>query len=240
MDINSIPPTAYVAAGTLLASLIAGIFSYLNMIVSKENKVSEFRLVWIDGLRNEVADFCSATSTLSFIFPEYQKHEDNFDSENIDEQLKWLSEISKHRATALDSITKIRLRLNYRDLEKDTQEKKLITAIDSAKNRLNNNQFGEIRDNIEEIRAAAAPILKSSWETVKKGERGYIRVRRSVEAALSIVLLLIITGSTYQYIHTSSENRIQTERVTKMIKSLQELRSNFENNNKKEAPQNQK
>ncbi len=42
-------------AGTIIAAVIAAVISLLGLIISKENKVSEFRQAWIDSLREEVA-----------------------------------------------------------------------------------------------------------------------------------------------------------------------------------------
>jgi len=38
--------------GTVLAALIAGVFSYFNLVNSKEQKVSEFRQAWNNSLRS--------------------------------------------------------------------------------------------------------------------------------------------------------------------------------------------
>jgi len=42
-------------AGTIVAAIIAAGISLLGLIISKENKVSEFRQAWIDSLRAEIA-----------------------------------------------------------------------------------------------------------------------------------------------------------------------------------------
>ncbi|EZI31882.1 hypothetical protein BW31_03861 [Pantoea agglomerans] len=234
MDINQIPSTVYIAAGTLLASLIAGVFSYLNMIASKENKVSEFRLVWIDGLRNEVADFCSAMLGYSLVMNNYKKYLNSFDIVNNNSHLKWLIEISNHRSLALSSITKIRLRLNHQALDKDTPEKELLSAIDNAREKINKEDFGNISETINRVRATAAPILKSSWETVKRGETGYIIVRRSVEASLILILLTLIFGAIYQYRHSVNQVNIQEKNIEKIIKSMKEIKIDIKKNNNKQ------
>lgn len=228
MDLNTIPPTAYIAVGTLFAALIAGIFSYLNMVISKENKVSEFRLGWIDGLRNEVSSYCSAVENLSFLFEHYEKYESSFTFPDNEQQLNWLSEILSHRGTALDALTKIRLRLNHNAFKEATPEKKLIDAIDNARNKINSNSFMEISANMDEIRTAAAPILKSSWETVKKGEQGYIRVRRTVEVTLFVIGIVIIIGSTYLYKHSTAKISVPQQKMEVIRKSAQDLKELLE------------
>lgn len=48
------PPTIFIALGVIVAALVAGFFSFLSLVSAKENKVSEFRLTWLNGLRNEI------------------------------------------------------------------------------------------------------------------------------------------------------------------------------------------
>lgn len=43
-------------AGTIIAAIIAAVISLLGLLISKENKVSEFRQAWIDALREEIAE----------------------------------------------------------------------------------------------------------------------------------------------------------------------------------------
>ena len=64
---NTFPIQALIPIGVITAALIAGFFSLLNLIVSKEQKVSEFRQQWIDSLRQELADHIAATVSLSSI-----------------------------------------------------------------------------------------------------------------------------------------------------------------------------
>src|SRR5579864_3724332 len=42
-------------AGTIIAAFIAAVISLVGLLISKENKVSEFRQAWIDALREEIA-----------------------------------------------------------------------------------------------------------------------------------------------------------------------------------------
>ena len=45
------------ALGAITAALITGFLSLLGLIISKEQKTSEFRQQWIDALRQELAEF---------------------------------------------------------------------------------------------------------------------------------------------------------------------------------------
>jgi hypothetical protein len=43
------------AVGAVIAAIIAGSIALLGLIISKEQKVSEFRQQWIDALRQDIA-----------------------------------------------------------------------------------------------------------------------------------------------------------------------------------------
>ena len=49
----------------LVAALLAGAIAALTLIVNKENKISEFRQAWIDGLREDLTNFLSASRTFT-------------------------------------------------------------------------------------------------------------------------------------------------------------------------------
>ena len=58
---NELPP---LAIGAITAALITGLVSFLGLIISKEQKVSEFRQAWIDSLRSELAALISHANAI--------------------------------------------------------------------------------------------------------------------------------------------------------------------------------
>jgi hypothetical protein len=49
---------------TVVAALITAVISFVNLTLSKEQKTSEFRQAWIDGLRGDLAIFFSSARAL--------------------------------------------------------------------------------------------------------------------------------------------------------------------------------
>lgn len=45
-----------ITIGAIGAAVITGLLSLVGLIISKENKTSEFRQQWIDGFREEISD----------------------------------------------------------------------------------------------------------------------------------------------------------------------------------------
>jgi hypothetical protein len=43
--------------GPIIAATVAGAVSLVSLIISKENKTSEFRQLWIDALRSELSKY---------------------------------------------------------------------------------------------------------------------------------------------------------------------------------------
>ena len=43
------------AIGLIIAAIIAGVVSFLSLIISKEQSISDFRQQWIDALRKDIA-----------------------------------------------------------------------------------------------------------------------------------------------------------------------------------------
>lgn len=190
MDITSIPPTVFVAFGVITAAFIAGFFSYLNLVSSKENKVSEFRLDWINGLRDEIAEYTSAIQELSRVHGSrlFDKHESDEKSEE-DLGREWFKETKDAYARVTENLSKIQLRLNPKHISDhpNSDEAKLMAALKKAKKLFNKRKYRAAMDHSQKVKEAAAPLLKTTWDLVKKGEPGYQKIRK-------IATIITITG----------------------------------------------
>lgn len=180
MDLSVIPSTVYVAFGVITAALLTGFFSIMNMVSAKENKVSEFRLGWVDGLRNEISEYTAAAQEISrAIRPGVFNAEDFHSADEAHKlQIERFKETKDSYAKAAENLCKIQLRLNpaHIAMNPDGPEAKLMAAVSKAR-KLKTMEFPDVLDCCEEIRTAAAPILKSTWDSVKRGELGYRRIR---------------------------------------------------------------
>ncbi|WP_323156883.1 hypothetical protein [Pseudomonas rhodesiae] len=199
MDLFSIPPTVYVALGAIVAALLAGFFSYVNLVSAKENKVSEFRLAWTDGLREEVASFTSAIQVLA-------KHEETFmdlrqykwpDVSEYDLEVKWIEKSELLFSKCIENMSKIHLRLNPEHIKKpDGLESKLMNALKLSRDCFNDGDYAGALDGCAAIRNTAAPLLKQTWETVKLGELGYRKIRKYALLTVAGGFYLLICAAT--------------------------------------------
>lgn len=187
----------YAAGAAVLASLIAGFISIINVISSREAKVSEFRLTWIDGLRNELAEFISLTHELIRIETTAREVENNehLEQEEKRDIILKLTELSIEPAkVARENLWKIRLRLNPWHIRKypDGLEARLTDYLNEATTSFNNGQYQDVIAPFAKIGEIAPDLLKREWEKVKKGEPTYRNLSMS---GLVIVFFGIIVAT---------------------------------------------
>lgn len=176
-----IPATVFVAAGAVLAALVAGFFSFLNMISAKESRVSEFRQQWIDGLRNEMADLYASIQESIYLVG--HKPDPDNEAAAIESEKQYLRAVWYSRV----NFTKIILRFNPSDVDvESTHESKIISLMLAANDCFVEGDFSGAADAISSARDATAALLKSEWERVKAGELVY---RRARTAALRLVVI---------------------------------------------------
>jgi len=188
--LDGLPSQAFVAIGAVAAALVAGFFSFLNLVTSKEQKVSEFRQTWIDELRQEIARYTAAVTFLSMSYSAYkdknQKDKDIF---------KFYETVRESYEQIVHAYTSISLRVNRN--EKNERLRKLnqdfIDALEEIRKLFNEGKLKEARLHCDSLRDHSKPILKEEWKRVKKGELTY-RVSKAIAGA---ILLLGLVGTVY-------------------------------------------
>jgi len=157
-----------------------------SLIVSKENKTSEFRQLWIDALRSELSAFVSHGI-------EIRRHR-AWGRENTDDSWKIVGENYKN---INESITKIRLRLN----PNETLSKKVLSLLKEYEKAFSNNQipsddeFNRLNHGFVE---ASQKLLKKEWQRVRNGEVVFQIVRATSFAMLLSGLVALFHLLSYQ------------------------------------------
>jgi hypothetical protein len=168
-----------VAIGTIVASLIAGIVALLGLIISKEQKTSEFRQAWIDALRS---DFSAYLTQINAIHDTSQVM--------FKDQAEKVSKLSPLYLVLNGSSFNIMLRVN----PDEKKSKRLLRAMECF-NRLTASKEELTTANIRVIETefilAAQVLLKYEWRRVKYGERTF-KIAKIL--ALCIILTCIIFG----------------------------------------------
>lgn len=175
---NSSSLTPIVASA--LAALIGGSVAYLVAVLSKEQKTSEFRQAWIDGLRADIADFVAGRTEIAFLLA--AKYNFGFDhAEVLESFFKQFPELVSTEA----KYHRIVLRIN------PAEHRKLLVALQRL------NEIQPLVPDVEKTMSAAKAVtdeaqrvLKIEWDRVKKGETVYAWTKR-VAVAVMIVALAV-------------------------------------------------
>jgi hypothetical protein len=190
-----ISPSLFVPIGAVLAALVAGFFSFLNLVSSKENKVSEFRLAWIDGLRNEISLYTSALQELVRLANLEDSLKPLKTPVTEKNEIAWHEQFTQAYNRAVENLTRIQLRLNPKHIKEQAEsaEACLMVSIKKSRESFNAHEFESAFLACDDIREHAAPLLKSTWDLVKRGEPGYQKIRKS--ALLTIVAGLVLLAA---------------------------------------------
>jgi len=183
-----IPATVYIALGAVAAAFITGAFSFVNLIIAKDQKTSEFRQDWIDRLREDIAAFTSQVQFLSSLYDfALQNNPASLESPQAEDFVKTISPNLREIA---NMHHRIRLRLNPKE------HKRLLELVSEI-----NGLFSDIRaishfervDNlIGNLIEESQVVLKSEWKRVKRGEIGFIMTKYAALLFFVAMLLLAI------------------------------------------------
>lgn len=166
----------------IIVALITGLVSFVNLILAKEQKTSEFRQAWIDGLREDLASFFAAARAYTRNTASNKLGYGDIFSEK---------ELNEFRYEVANTFYKIKLRLN----PNESEHIKLLELLENAikmQNQILANQTTDI-DAItyfDQATEYARPVLKNEWRRVKNGEIPYRITRNMVAIALLIVTIL--------------------------------------------------
>lgn len=175
---------------TVVASLITALISFVNLTLSKEQKTSEFRQAWINGLRGDLAIFFSSARALCRTMQEIRSP--NTTDEDIQDFKFGKEKIGSMRLAGADSLYRIKLRLNKNEPEHKELNRLLESAI-RTQNKINIEKGKDYTEALEAIELAASysqDILKNEWERVKLGEKSF-------QIAKNIVLLIMIISAIF-------------------------------------------
>ncbi len=178
---GNIPDTAI---GAIVAALIAGTISLLGLIISKEQKTSEFRQAWIDSLRSDLTALLTQINAIHDATKvKYQNHA---------EKVEALRPLYIPLNTSTFNIL---LRVN----PTEAKCKRLLNAME-AFNSLTADELKLTTENIriieKEFLDSSQALLKSEWRRVKSGEWTF---RIAKLSALTVVLASILMGGFAAY-----------------------------------------
>lgn len=152
---------------TIAAAIIAGLLTYAGLAIAKEQKTSEFRQAWIEGLRADLGSFFSTIRAFCRAMEErnpntvlYVKGAE-FSGKTVEEL----------RLAVSENFYKIFLRLNSKKETHRELEGMLRSVIKSANNiSMSNTPANDALKELDIVAEFSRPVLKTEWERVKAGE----------------------------------------------------------------------
>jgi hypothetical protein len=200
---SSLNGPALAAAAAIATAVIAGSFSYLNLITSKEQKVSEFRQQWIDALRASISEYISAFSYISILY----KHFSEKNGEDKD-RFTMAKDVQDTYGRVNRSYNDIVLRINSNEIDPEGQllNDAFLLSLSKTRENYKKGRFTEAFQDCDAVRDAGKPLLKYEWKRVKTGEPSYNRAKNIALAALLMGLAAAVVLAIYVFVVLGSGN----------------------------------
>ncbi|HEY5801377.1 MAG TPA: hypothetical protein VIT92_14225 [Burkholderiaceae bacterium] len=161
MDDLNIPDAA---VGPVIAAAIAGLVVFISTVLTKEQKTSEFRQVWIDEIRTDISEYMSGVSEVVAMSKKKKVGTEEHDK-FLDDNFELFHELQaiEHR---------IVLRLNT------TEHAELITKVREFRKQMLHAHKQVNPKKIEqqltdELVQSTKEVLTYEWKRVKKGEPSF-------------------------------------------------------------------
>jgi hypothetical protein len=168
-------------ATEIVVALIAGVVSFVGLVITKEQTVSGFRQEWINALRNDIAKLMKELHSFYMKYLISKKAGTSFIQENLDTADK-----------IIHLLHKIELRLNPNDSDGLIELLKKVEDIITSPSEL---EFdGMFEDVTDEFKERSHELLKQEWERVKKGEQWFHLTKMGI-LIISSILVLFLVGS---------------------------------------------
>ena len=178
------------AIATIVAALIAALFSIVSLTVSKEMKTSEFRQAWIDGLQEDPASWLASARAFSRFTDAKRRLGDDY-QKNVSFPISD-EKVGDLRFVAAHSTYKIKLRLNPKEGNHQELIRLLDKAIQLQNEFMQNGVDHGILDAVDRVAVHSQEVLKFEWERVKEGEKAFKTVRNRLAPGIAIFALILI------------------------------------------------
>jgi predicted RND superfamily exporter protein len=178
--------TIFIAVGAIIAALIAGSMSFVNIVIAKDHTISKFRQKWIDSLREDVSKFFSIVEAVSSRW-DFLKRRAPGGVVLSAEQAKFVESIYADLQEMANTHRRIQLRLN------PTEHQVLVDHLNKIHEMFGERELPNLEHIGTHVKSAvqeAESVLKREWKRVKRGELTFIITKYG--ALLVFVLLLCV------------------------------------------------
>jgi hypothetical protein len=167
------------AVSAITAAIIAGVIALLSLIISKEQKVSEFRQQWVDALREDIAAVIAHSHTIQGIARSRPES---------DQESYWKT-VHPDFSALIVASARVRLRLN----RSEAKHNALLRAVNELQSVSKTGEIPEpevLNNFTNKLVVAAQIVLKTEWNRVRRGELVY-----QVTSAVTLILIVILIAA---------------------------------------------
>ena len=183
-------PIVFVAAATLAAAFVAALVSMVGLVISKEQKTTEFRQAWINSLRAEVAKFAAEARYIAGAI-QYAKR---FDPHCFSRDSKAYDTYAENRSRIQNAYYLISL--HFKPADKDFA--KLSGYLDGVMRVIGRPEqltFAAVEADLREITELVRHLMKQEWERVKAGELIFQGTKYAAIGLVMVFLGMIVFGT---------------------------------------------
>jgi Asp-tRNA(Asn)/Glu-tRNA(Gln) amidotransferase C subunit len=179
-------PAIYIALGAIIAALITGAISFVNIIIAKDQKISEFRQNWIDRLREDIAEFTSHVEFISSRYEFMMKTNPKVLSDPLESD-KFVISLAENFHVVAKMYHRIQIRLNPEEHKQFLKDFHTIYRV-FEKHKIHD--FKLVTGLINTVISHSQTVLRKEWKRVKRGELGYNIAKYAALVSFIAILFL--------------------------------------------------
>lgn len=171
--------------GTVMAALIASFVTLVGLIISKENKTSEFQQNWIDELRQ---DLSGLIGNFEAVVQTYRAADKDIEEHGGSLTRTAMMDMVRPEILAAETVyVKVLLRLN--PVEHNT----LIERIEELRQSvIDNTPDEDVAHKLEQnLVVESQRVLKKEWRVVKSGETTF-RATKLISGIIVLIMLIVL------------------------------------------------
>lgn len=179
---NDIPSTIFIGLGAVVAAIITGFITFINLVISKDQKTSEFRQEWINSIRNDISNYLGQFAHLHSIYLHTKGDKVTYEV--------YVKEGAETMQRLHSLFTQISLRLNPKEHNEFIAVLKELDDLSTSPSGLS--QRDKILELNTKITSMSQEILKDEWLRVKTGEPSYIKIKKYLKIFTTLCIIAVI------------------------------------------------
>lgn len=187
---------------TVIVAIVSIFFALIGVMITRENKVSEFRQKGIDELREEINLFVAHSTIVLIISSDmayvlFEKVSDEKPETKEVYRREKNKELNEHYLTTTKTATSIRLRVNDTKLLSQLDKLQnsftsLVTYIYQQDTTILRQEMQKVALELNEFIAMSKIFLESEWKKVEEGEKVFSSTTKWIKYLLGFAVVIVV------------------------------------------------